>query len=112
MWNILLADNSCNFYVRILLSYTIGLGVMIHVVIIYRKDEFFIECPSVGMLKRIRVSHDNKGGYAGWFLDKVEVEDLGDNHVYEFPCQRWLAVDEDDGALSRDLAVDVGPVGG
>ena len=25
--------------------------------------------------------------------------------VYEFPCVRWLAKDEDDGAIFRDLTV-------
>ena len=37
----------------------------------YRKDEFMIECGCLGTLSRIRIGHDNKGGSAGWFLDKV-----------------------------------------
>ena len=28
---------------------------------------------------------------------------------YEFPCNRWLAKDEDDGQTQRDLVCDVGP---
>ena len=31
------------------------------------------------------------------------MDDLEQNRVYEFPCGRWLAVDEDDGQISRDL---------
>ena len=30
-----------------------------------------IECPCLGTLSRVRIGHDNKGGSAGWFLDKV-----------------------------------------
>ncbi len=29
--------------------------------------------------------------------------------VYEFPCGRWLAKDEDDGQTQRDLLCGVGP---
>ena len=32
-----------------------------------------IECPCLGTLNRVRIGHDNKGGSAGWFLDKVIV---------------------------------------
>lgn len=31
------------------------------------------------------------------------MDDLDQQRVYEFPCGRWLAVDEDDGQISRDL---------
>ena len=68
-----------------------------------RKDEFAIESPSLGKLQRLRIGHDNSGLSPGWFLDKVIVDDLETSRVYEFPCQRWLAKDEDDGQLSRDL---------
>lgn len=36
------------------------------------------------------------------------MDDLEKNRVYEFPCGRWLAVDEDDGQISRDLYCGVG----
>ena len=78
-------------------------------IFVQREDEFIIECPSVGTLKRIRIGHDNSGTGPGWFLDKVEVEDLGLSRVYQFPCERWFADDEDDGAISRDLIAGVGP---
>jgi len=38
----------------------------------------------------------------------VIVDDLDQQRVYEFPCNRWLAVDEDDGQISRDLYCGVG----
>ena len=50
-----------------------------------------------------RIGHDNKGGFAGWFLDKVLVDapSLGQRVV--FPCGRWLDKDKDDGQLEREL---------
>lgn len=35
-------------------------------------------------------------------------DDVDNNIVYDFPCRRWLATDEDDGMTSRDLIVNVG----
>eukprot|EP00795_Rhopilema_esculentum_P013094 gene13095-3880_t len=65
-------------------------------------DTFMVETPMVGSLKRVRIGHDNKGLAAGWYLDKVVVED-GEGKTYEFPCNRWLSKTEDDGKISRDL---------
>ena len=50
-----------------------------------------------------RIGHDNKGGFAGWFLDKVIVDapSLGQRVV--FPCGRWLDKGKDDGQLEREL---------
>ena len=52
---------------------------------------------------RCRIGHDNKGGFAGWFLDKVimDAPSLGQRVV--FPCGRWLDKDKDDGQLEREL---------
>lgn len=30
----------------------------------------------------------------GWYLDKVIIDDMTLNRVYEFVCDRWLAKDE------------------
>lgn len=44
---------------------------------------------------------------AGWFLEKVEIrrllEDSKSAKLYSFPCGRWLAKGEDDGAIVREL---------
>lgn len=66
-------------------------------------DEFMIECPNVGELTKILIGHNNKGSAPGWFLDRVLVEDMEENRIYEFTCNRWLATDEDDGQISRFL---------
>jgi len=33
------------------------------------------------------------------------VDDLGNKIVYEFPINRWFAIDEDDGKIQRDILV-------
>ena len=74
----------------------------------FRVDEFMLECPNMGTIKRLRIGHDNSGLGPGWFLDKVIVDDIEQNRVYEFPCQRWFSKDEDDGQISRDLLPNIG----
>ena len=42
-------------------------------------------------------------GGAAWYLDRVEIVDPETQHVYHFNCQKWLAVDMDDGMISREI---------
>ncbi|XP_040192273.1 lipoxygenase homology domain-containing protein 1 [Rana temporaria] len=69
------------------------------------EDKFTIDAPNLGKLRKITIGHNNKGGSAGWFLEKVIIEDIGNKSIYEFPCSRWFAIDEDDGKIQRDLLV-------
>ena len=59
------------------------------------------------VIEKIRIGHDNKGMTPGWHLDRVEVrrlkEDGETSTTYTFPCKRWLAKDEDDGSVVREL---------
>lgn len=67
-------------------------------------DTFSTETVDVGELKAIRIRHDNSGGWPGWFLASVRVtRETPPVQEWVFPCERWLAVDEDDGAISRLL---------
>ena len=68
-----------------------------------RKDEFTIECPNVGILNKILIQHNNEGVGPGWFLDRILIEDINAHHIYEFPCNKWLAKDEDDKQIARVL---------
>ena len=36
---------------------------------------------------------------------QVVLDDLGNKMVYEFPVNRWFAMDEDDGKIQRDILV-------
>ena len=63
--------------------------------------EFTVECFNNRSL--FRIGHDNKGGFAGWFLDKVIIDAPSLGQKVVFPCGRWLDKDKDDGQLEREL---------
>ncbi|KAM5305132.1 lipoxygenase homology domain-containing protein 1 isoform 3-T3 [Glossophaga mutica] len=69
------------------------------------EDRFTLDAPDLGQLMKITVGHNNKGRSAGWFLSKVAIEDVGNKRKYDFPLNRWLALDEDDGKIQRDILV-------
>ncbi|CAF0870561.1 unnamed protein product [Didymodactylos carnosus] len=66
-------------------------------------DHFDIEIPSVGKIDKILIAHNNKNIAAGWFLDKILIDDIDQHRKYEFRCQKWLATNEDDGQIARFL---------
>ncbi|EPY81881.1 lipoxygenasey domain-containing protein 1-like protein [Camelus ferus] len=66
-------------------------------------DTFTIYAIDLGALTKVRIRHDNSGNRPGWFLDRIDITDMNNEITYYFPCQRWLAVEEDDGQLSREL---------
>uniref|UniRef100_A0A667Z1M9 Lipoxygenase homology PLAT domains 1 n=1 Tax=Myripristis murdjan TaxID=586833 RepID=A0A667Z1M9_9TELE len=68
-----------------------------------QEDIFTVTAVDLGALKKLRVRHDNSGASAAWFLERVEIVDNKDETTYFFPCKRWLAVDEDDGEIAREL---------
>ncbi|KAG5195720.1 hypothetical protein JEQ12_012015 [Ovis aries] len=69
------------------------------------EDKFMLDAPDLGQLMKINVGHNNKGASAGWFLSKIVIEDIGNKRKYDFPLNRWLALDEDDGKIQRDILV-------
>ncbi|XP_053061514.1 lipoxygenase homology domain-containing protein 1 isoform X1 [Acinonyx jubatus] len=69
------------------------------------EDKFTLDAPDLGQLMKINIGHNNKGGSAGWFLSKIVIEDIGNKRKYDFPLNRWLALDEDDGKIQRDILV-------
>uniref|UniRef100_A0A673VUW6 Lipoxygenase homology domains 1 n=1 Tax=Suricata suricatta TaxID=37032 RepID=A0A673VUW6_SURSU len=69
------------------------------------EDKFILDAPDLGQLMKINIGHNNRGGSAGWFLSKIVIEDFGNKRKYDFPLNRWLALDEDDGKIQRDILV-------
>lgn len=68
------------------------------------EDAFSIATKYLGELTKLRIRHDNTGDRPGWFLDYVQVEELeGNRRTWHFPCFRWLATNEDDGSIDREL---------
>ncbi|XP_077979542.1 polycystin-1-like protein 2 [Glandiceps talaboti] len=62
---------------------------------------------SLGELLYIRIWHDNSGtgDYRSWFLSQFEMLDLQTDKRFYFICDRWLAVDKDDGKVERLVPV-------
>ena len=68
-----------------------------------KTDEFEVKCLDLKTLKRIRIGHDGRGFGAGWHLKEVTVHSEIDNRTWLFECNRWLARDEEDGLIEREL---------
>ena len=52
----------------------------------------------------LKIWHDNSGledGAASWYLKHVIVHDLQTRHKFYFLCEKWLALDKDDGQIER-----------
>ena len=56
---------------------------------------------SLGLLNCIRIWHDNtgKGTSSSWFLKYLIIRDLQTMEKFHFICQRWFAVEKDDGKV-------------
>ena len=54
-------------------------------------------------MQKLRIGHDNNGSAPGWFLEEVAVDVPAHSQHFVFPCHRWLAKNEDDGKIERDL---------
>ena len=55
----------------------------------------------------MRVWHDNSGksNMASWYLKFIIVHDLQTKEKFVFICEKWLALEKDDGKVSRSLVV-------
>jgi hypothetical protein len=55
----------------------------------------------LGELNYFHIWHDNSGSgdSASWFVKYILVQDLQTKEISHFICQRWLAVEEDDGKV-------------
>ncbi|XP_070567218.1 polycystin-1-like protein 2 [Ptychodera flava] len=71
-------------------------------------NHFLLHVPeNLGKLLYLHVWHDSSGlgADASWFLNRITVADIQSKSSYTFLCNRWLAVDKDDGKIDRVLAV-------
>ncbi|XP_033639226.1 uncharacterized protein LOC117299811 [Asterias rubens] len=70
------------------------------------RDRFIISVPeSLGNMQKVHVWHNNAGVSPSWFLSRVAVRDLINGQKWYFICERWFAVEEDDGKIERELEV-------
>ena len=66
-------------------------------------DKFQLNWQDVGTPFKLRVEHDNSGVAPGWHLDRIVLENPDTRQAFTFNCRRWLARDEEDGAIVREL---------
>jgi polycystin 1L2 len=61
----------------------------------------------LGSLNYIKIWHDNsgQGDNASWYLKHIIVNDLQSNEKFYFICEKWMAVEKEDGKLERVLFV-------
>ncbi|XP_077990949.1 uncharacterized protein LOC144445282 [Glandiceps talaboti] len=70
-----------------------------------KEDTFMLEAVSLGPLQKVIVGHDGQGTGSGWYLDKIVIKQSDDETEHVFPCNKWLAEDEDDNLTERELEV-------
>ncbi|XP_070567261.1 polycystin family receptor for egg jelly-like [Ptychodera flava] len=71
-------------------------------------NNFLMRVPRhLGKLLCLYIWHDSSGlgDDASWFLNRVVITDVQTSEHYSFICNRWLAVDKDDGKVDRVLTV-------
>ncbi|KAL9967893.1 hypothetical protein ACROYT_G026199, partial [Oculina patagonica] len=68
-------------------------------------DVFVLSLPgrSFGNIWKIHIWHDNFGEHPGWFLEHVIVKNVNNGLKWFFNCNRWLAVDQEDGKVECEL---------
>lgn len=67
-------------------------------------DSFLLTTPyHLGELNLLKIWHNNSGSSPSWYLKQVIVRDLSEDSVFVFMCNRWLAVEFDDGQVMRRL---------
>jgi polycystin 1L2 len=62
----------------------------------------------LGELAALKIWHDNSGSpgnEASWYLKHIAVHDLQTREKFYFLCEKWLAIDKDDGQIERVLSI-------
>ena len=68
-------------------------------------DKFDPDLPDIGKPTRIKIGHDNKGMFSGWHLEKVILQNNITQEKFAFPCNRWLAKDEQYQRIELELEI-------
>lgn len=58
---------------------------------------------STGELKKIKIEHDNSGLGPDWYLERVEISNMGTNLTTVFPCGNWLSSSRGDKETAREI---------
>lgn len=71
-------------------------------------NSFVMAVPKrLGRLNYMRIWHDNsgEGKMRSWLLSFITVKDVQTGEKFEFICNKWLAVEKEDGVIDRLLPV-------
>ena len=69
-------------------------------------SSFVAKLPNLlGQLNYVRVWHDNSGPSPSWHLYQIVVRHVATDKKWFFICNRWLAVERDDGTIEKVLFV-------
>ncbi|XP_038045501.1 polycystic kidney disease protein 1-like 2 [Patiria miniata] len=60
---------------------------------------------SLGILRSIRLWHDNGGSGPEWYLSRILVHDLEKDRWWYFLCHTWIAIDLGDGKIDKTFPV-------
>lgn len=67
-------------------------------------DHFLLTVPRpLGEIQQLRVWHNNAGTDPSWFVSRILVRDLQTEKTVWFICDRWLAVEKDDGQIDQTI---------
>ncbi|XP_078677295.1 uncharacterized protein LOC144913960 isoform X2 [Branchiostoma floridae x Branchiostoma belcheri] len=69
------------------------------------EDEFTLSAGNVGEVYKVRIGHDDSGASPAWYCREIHMEDVNTKEQFQFPVERWMARDEDDGEVCRELPV-------
>ncbi len=58
----------------------------------------------VGDISKIRIGYDHGASWEGWHLKEVKMQEKTSEKEYLFPFDRWMARDQDDFDIVRELA--------
>ncbi|XP_054856792.1 polycystin family receptor for egg jelly [Eublepharis macularius] len=59
----------------------------------------------LGDIYSFRAWHNNAGLSPNWFLSRIKVQNVFTEHSWLFICQKWFALDKDDGLIERSFVV-------
>ncbi|CAH2285234.1 oxygen-regulated 1 [Pelobates cultripes] len=69
------------------------------------EDTFQINIGDIGEIYKIRVGHDNSGESPSWHCEAVHLLNIFSNEQFSIDVNRWLAQDQDDKEICRELPV-------
>ncbi|XP_066480514.1 oxygen-regulated protein 1 [Tiliqua scincoides] len=68
-------------------------------------DTFTIHTEDIGNLYKIRIGHNNSGETPAWHCKELQMQNLVTGEQFAFPVHRWLAQDQEDCEVCRELPV-------